>query len=118
MSSSSGLVRRLAPIAEGNSTGTVWSDVEEVSTADMTHITAEDYASLSFDRLAEGGSAYRPIKPLNTADAVVFGFSESSSIVMVNRLTLQFGHRRPYLPPEMITPRYNDLPFFQASNSR
>lgn len=96
VSSSSGNVRRLAPIAEVNSTGTVWSDVEEVSTADMTHITAEDYASLSFERLAEWESAYRPVTPLHTADAVVFGFSESSSIVMVNHLTLQFGRVRLY----------------------
>ena len=96
VSSSSGNVRRLAPIAEVNSTGTVWSDVEEVSTADMTHIAAEDYASLSFERLAEWESAYRPVTPLHTADAVVFGLSESSSIVMVNHLTLQFGRVRLY----------------------
>ena len=67
------------------------SDVEEVSTADMTRISDGDYAALSFESLADWESVHRPVTPLNTADAVVFGFSESSSIIFVNPLTSQFG---------------------------
>ena len=46
---------------------------------------------LSFERMADWESAYRPVSPLNTANAGVFAFSESSSVVFVNAIDHLLG---------------------------
>lgn len=95
MSTAKGVAQRLAPIEEGSVRSGVSSvvegdvDVEEVSTADMTHISAsvlEDLPGIhsvvppthhhvmSFERMADWVSTHRPLTPLNTANAGVFAF--------------------------------------------
>ena len=105
VSTPKGMVHRLAPIREGSLRSSASNagevDVEEVSTADMTHISdsvlqdlpdsrsvvsSTHHHMLSFERMADWESAYRPVSPLNTANDGVFAFSESPSVVFVNAI--------------------------------
>ena len=84
-------------------------DVEEVSTADMTHISdsvleelpdsrsvvsSTHHHMLSFERMADWESAYRPVSPLNADNAGVFAFSESPSVVFANAIDHLLGGKR------------------------
>ena len=57
-------------------------------------VSSTHHHMLSFERMADWESAYRPVSPLNTANAGVFAFSESSSVVFASATDHLFWGKR------------------------